>query len=96
MPTQPAISDISHLIALSVAPVFLLAGVGSVLGVMAARLSRIVDRARVVEGGDWAGHGIRPAPWASPPFRREPAPQAPSPPSSPPHRPSTPLSPPRV
>ncbi|WP_295446590.1 DUF2721 domain-containing protein [uncultured Thiodictyon sp.] len=50
MPTQPAISDISHLIALSVAPVFLLAGVGSVLGVMAARLSRIVDRARVVEG----------------------------------------------
>ncbi|WP_295387491.1 DUF2721 domain-containing protein [uncultured Thiodictyon sp.] len=50
MPTQPAISDISHLIQLSVAPVFLIAGVGSVLGVMAARLSRIVDRARVVEG----------------------------------------------
>lgn len=49
MPTQSGISDISHLIQLSVAPVFLLAGIGSVLGVMANRLSRIVDRARVVE-----------------------------------------------
>ena len=50
MPIEPTISNIAHLIQLSVAPVFLLAGIGSVLGVMANRLSRIVDRARVVEG----------------------------------------------
>jgi len=50
MPTEPTISAISHLIQVAVAPVFLLAGIGSVLGVMANRLSRIVDRARVVEG----------------------------------------------
>ena len=50
MPIEPTISGVSHLIQVSVAPVFLLAGIGSVLGVMANRLSRIVDRARVVEG----------------------------------------------
>lgn len=49
MDGQPSIAQISHLIQLSVAPVFLIAGIGAVLGVMANRLSRIVDRARVVE-----------------------------------------------
>jgi hypothetical protein len=44
-----SIPEVSHLIQLSVAPVFLIAGIGGVLGVMANRLSRIVDRARVVE-----------------------------------------------
>lgn len=48
--TEPAISAVSHLIQISVAPVFLLTGIGAVLGVMANRLARIVDRARVVEG----------------------------------------------
>lgn len=38
--------DIAHIIQLSVAPVFLLAGVGALLNVLAGRLSRIVDRAR--------------------------------------------------
>lgn len=43
-------SDISHVIQLSVAPVFLLTGIASILGVMINRLARIVDRARMFEG----------------------------------------------
>lgn len=43
-------TDISHVIQLSVAPVFLLAGIGSILGVMTNRLARVVDRARILEG----------------------------------------------
>ncbi len=42
--------DIAHLIQSSVAPVFLLSGVAATLGVLTNRLSRIVDRARVIEG----------------------------------------------
>lgn len=42
-------TDISHVIQLSVAPVFLLAGIASILGVMANRLARVVDRARALE-----------------------------------------------
>lgn len=42
-------TDVSHVIQLSVAPVFLLAGIGSILGVMANRLARVVDRARILE-----------------------------------------------
>lgn len=45
-----ASSDIAHVIQLAVAPVFLLAGIGSILGVMASRLARVVDHARVLEG----------------------------------------------
>jgi CBS domain containing-hemolysin-like protein len=41
--------DIAHAIQLAVAPVFLLSGVGVVLGVLTARLARIVDRARSQE-----------------------------------------------
>lgn len=40
---------ITHGIQLAVAPVFLLAGVGAILNVMANRLSRIIDRARALE-----------------------------------------------
>jgi hypothetical protein len=40
---------IAHVIQLSVAPVFLLTGIGAILGVMMSRLGRIVDRARVLE-----------------------------------------------
>ena len=39
-------ASISHLIQLSVAPVFLLSGVGALLNVLTNRLARIVDRAR--------------------------------------------------
>jgi hypothetical protein len=41
--------DIVHLIQTAIAPVFLLTGVASTLGVLTTRLSRIVDRARVLE-----------------------------------------------
>ena len=41
--------DIAHLIQSAIAPVFLLTGVASTLGVLTNRLSRIVDRARALE-----------------------------------------------
>lgn len=44
-----ASADIARVIQLSVAPVFLLASIGSILGVLAGRLARIVDSARVLE-----------------------------------------------
>jgi hypothetical protein len=46
---DPNISAISHVIQLSIAPVFLLSAIGGMLGVMANRLSRVVDRARFLE-----------------------------------------------
>ena len=46
---EPHISDITHVIQLAVAPVFLLTAVGTLLGVLTNRLSRVVDRSRVVE-----------------------------------------------
>jgi hypothetical protein len=47
--------DIAHLVQSSVAPVFLLSGVATTLGVLTNRLSRIVDRARGLEE-QLAGH----------------------------------------
>jgi len=41
--------DVAHIIQLSVAPVFLLSGVGVTLGLFTNRLARIVDRARALE-----------------------------------------------
>jgi len=43
------VSSIGHVIQLSVAPVFLLTGVGAMLNVLAGRLARAVDRARGYE-----------------------------------------------
>ena len=43
------LNDLAHVIELSVAPVFLLAGIAGFLNVMAGRLGRIIDRARQVE-----------------------------------------------
>ena len=43
------IEVIAHVVQLAVAPVFLLTGVAALLGVMANRLSRVIDRARVLE-----------------------------------------------
>jgi hypothetical protein len=40
---------IARVIALAVAPVFLLTGIGAILAVMTNRLGRIIDRARVLE-----------------------------------------------
>lgn len=44
-----AVSTIARLIQLSIGPVFLLAGVGAILNVLAMRLARIVDRVRHLE-----------------------------------------------
>lgn len=43
------LGDVSHIIQLAIAPVFLLTGVGTNLSVLTSRLARIIDRARVVE-----------------------------------------------
>ena len=43
------VNAVAHVIRLSVAPVFLLSGIGAILAVMASRLARIIDRARVLE-----------------------------------------------
>ena len=40
---------LSHAIQLAIAPVFLLTGIAALLGVMANRLARIIDRARYYE-----------------------------------------------
>ena len=44
-----AVSTIAQLIQLAIAPVFLLAGIGAILNVLAQRLARVVDRARKLE-----------------------------------------------
>jgi len=49
MPPETQISAISHVIQVSIAPVFLISGVATLLSVLANRLGRIVDRARVLE-----------------------------------------------
>jgi hypothetical protein len=43
------IDEVAHLIQLSIAPVFLLTGVGTLLNVLSGRLARIIDCARVLE-----------------------------------------------
>jgi hypothetical protein len=48
------VSTIAHFIQLSIAPVFLLAGVGAIMNVLATRLARVVDRVRRLEE-DFAG-----------------------------------------
>lgn len=49
MMPEISISTVAHVIQLAVAPVFLLTGVGTILNVMTNRLSRIIDRFRVLE-----------------------------------------------
>ena len=49
MEQEFAIAAVGRAIQLSVAPVFLLSGIGAMLAVMTSRLTRIVDRARLVE-----------------------------------------------
>ena len=50
-PADPTSGIIAHAIQLSIAPVFLLTGIGGLLGVMANRLARVIDRARKIESG---------------------------------------------
>ena len=44
-------SEVATVIQLAVAPAFLLTGIGAILAVMATRLSRIVDRYRILNEG---------------------------------------------
>jgi hypothetical protein len=48
VPYEPMVG-VAHVIQLAIAPVFLLSGIGALLGVMTNRLSRIIDRARRLE-----------------------------------------------
>ena len=54
MPLDPDTGIIAHAIQLAIAPVFLLTGIAALLGVMAQRLARVIDRARSVEA-TWPG-----------------------------------------
>jgi len=49
VPIDPTTGIIAHAIQLAIAPVFLLTGIGGLLGVMATRLARVIDRARTFE-----------------------------------------------
>ena len=50
------VNAIAHGIQLAVAPVFMLSAVAALIGALAARLSRIIDRARAVEDRLLAGN----------------------------------------
>lgn len=50
MQGESGVTAVAHVIQLSVAPVFLLLGIGAMLTVMTNRLGRIVDRARLIQG----------------------------------------------
>lgn len=43
------ITDVAHVIQLAVAPAFLLTGIGAILSVLVNRLTRVVDRFRILE-----------------------------------------------
>jgi MFS family permease len=49
MPPALGLATVSSTIQTAIAPVFLLAGIGAVLNVLAGRLSRVVDRVRALE-----------------------------------------------
>jgi hypothetical protein len=49
MPPLLGTGIIAHAIQLAIAPVFLLTGIAALLGVMATRLARVIDRARYLE-----------------------------------------------
>ena len=51
MQAPTSVSTVAHVIQLAVAPVFLLTGVGAILGVLVNRLGRVVDRFRTLESG---------------------------------------------
>ncbi len=49
MTFNPGFDTIAQAIQLAIAPVFMLAGIGALLNVLAGRLSRVVDRGRALE-----------------------------------------------
>ncbi len=46
------IPSVAHVIQLAVAPVFLLTGIGAILGVLSTRLARVIDRYRLLSEVD--------------------------------------------
>ena len=60
MEPGPQLTDTADAIRLAVTPIFLLAGVGITVNILIARLGRIVDRARVLDGQQQAA-AARPA-----------------------------------
>lgn len=55
MQPEPHLETVVHAIQLAVAPVFLVTGVSSLLGVLTGRLARVIDRARALEERHAAG-----------------------------------------
>lgn len=49
MTFTPGLSTVAATIQTAIAPVFLLAGIGAILNVLAGRLARIIDRVRALE-----------------------------------------------
>ena len=49
MPHDPAVFDITRVIQLAIAPVFLLSAIATIINVLITRLSRAVDRRRTLE-----------------------------------------------
>jgi Protein of unknown function (DUF2721) len=52
------IQEIAEVVRTAVAPVFLLSGVGVTLTMLTNRLARVVDRARVLERGEYETHEL--------------------------------------
>jgi hypothetical protein len=71
MPTEVSITTVAHVIQLAVAPVFLLTGVGTILNVMTSRLSRIIDRFRVLESLPRSAADVVVSPENSNPYQQE-------------------------
>jgi hypothetical protein len=63
-PTPDSFSDMARAIQLALAPVFLLTGIAGLLGVMAGRLARIIDRGRALTEGRQGPASPAPAPIA--------------------------------
>lgn len=58
MAYSPAVSTIADAIQASLSPVFMLAGIGALLNVLAGRLSRVIDRARALERIHLESNGV--------------------------------------
>lgn len=58
-----SVSTVAEIVRLALAPVFLLSGIGAFVNVLAARLSRIVDRSREVEPKLLASRGAEHDRW---------------------------------
>src|SRR3954471_18367209 len=58
-----SVNTVAEIVRLALAPVFLLSGIGAFLNVLAARLSRIVDRSRDIEPRLLASRGVEHDRW---------------------------------